>query len=360
MNYTPDGSPIIARQNAPYMIFILILFLIAVFVFLIWIISKVVSNYINSPEYQEKQKNRKTTLKDIKKLQKEYNFPKEEADLLFELCQLMDLPNITYTIKDSQALQELFKTAYFKLMLSGADENKLNLFFRLNYSIELISAKTKSLISTKQIQPETIVFFIADNNEQFPFTLKSNKKDYFELEVPKFFYELKNRPELLHRLRFTFKTANGLSHNFISRIVRYQKNTDGSATIFIAHSDKIVTETHRHFRRQMFDSECTFSAAKKVQNPDGTFSFTISEKKYDGTLSNISGGGCCIKTNLPIQEKQHLALFLPGFSNGLKITGIIKGTRKLPGGFFALHIQFLQLSVEAQNRIFEYVYNYKL
>lgn len=360
MNYTPDGSLITARQNAPVFLIITGLLILAVLIFLIWIVSRAISKYKTSPEYQEKQKSRPTTFKDIKFLKNEYKIPNEESDLLFEICQLMNLPNIVYLIKDNLKMQEIFKSAYFKLQASGCDSKKLNLLFKLNYFTEIISAQSKKLISTKQIPVSTIVFYVSETNEQFPFTVLENTNDYFLLEVPNFFFNLDNRPDLLNRVRFTFKSQNGLSHNFISRITRYQKNPDGTTVIFVSHTEKLITETHRHFRRETFDCDCKFSSAQKIQKNDGSIGFKISEKKYAGKISNISGGGCCIKTNLPIQEKQYIALFLSQIAEGLSVTGLIRGTRKLPTGEFALHIQFLELPIEAQNKIFEFVYKYKL
>lgn len=360
MPYSPDGSPILARQNAPIFIIIAVLVLIAAILFLIWFLSKQISKYYSSEEYLEKERTRVTNSKDIHKLQEEYNIPKEEASLLLELCQKNSIPNLTFLIKDNTQIQEVFKNAYFELTKNNASPEKINLFFKLNYTMELISAQTKKYLSTRQIPLSTIVFYISNEGEQYPFTLIANTKDCFALEIPKFFYNLKTKPNILERIKFTFKSQNGLSHNFISRIMRYQENPEGNATMYVAHSENLITETHRHFKREMFDDICYFSSAQKVQDKSGAIAYTVSEKNYKGSLSNISGGGCCIKTNLPIAEKQNLAVLFPNIVEDKKILGIIKGTRKLPNGLFALHIQFIDITIDVQNKILAYVYKYKL
>ncbi len=68
MPYSPNGSPIMARQNAPVFIIIIVLLLIAALIFLVWLLSKQISNYYNSEEYLEKERTRPTNAKDIKKL----------------------------------------------------------------------------------------------------------------------------------------------------------------------------------------------------------------------------------------------------------------------------------------------------
>lgn len=360
MPYSPDGSPILARQNAPVFIIVIILILIAAVLFLVWLISKQISKYYSSEEYLEKERTRPTNAKDIKKLKDEYNIPKEEADLLFELCHKQEIPNLTFTIKDNLKIQEIFKNAYFDLIKNNASAEKINLFFKLNYTMELISAQTKKYLSTRQIPLSTVVFYISEEGEQYPFNLIANTKECFALEIPKFFYNLKTKPDILVRIKFTFKSPNGLSHNFATRIMRYQENPDGNATMYVSHSENLITETHRHFKREMFDDICYFSSAQKIADTSGNITFKISDKKYKGSLSNISGGGCCIKTNLPIAEKQNLSVVFPNITSELNILGIIKGTRKLPTGLFALHIQFIDISIDAQNKVLAYVYKYKL
>lgn len=361
MNFTPNGSPLQARQNAPVLAIIICILLVAIFIFLLWLVSKKISEYFNSPEYQEKQRTRPTTQKDIKRIAEENRIPQDQADLLFEICKKYKLPNFNFIIKDYPQITEIFKKTYFDFRSEGASEEKLNLFFKLHFSLEIACAQTKKFLSTRQIPLETVLFYISETGEQYPFTLVANNKDYFALEIPNFFFNLKDKPEVLKKLRFTFKSSNGLSHSFGSRIMRYQKNEDNKVFMHIAHSEQLITEAQRHFRREMFDETCFFYPVKAlIGDNDLEPTFVISEKKYEGRLSNISGGGCCIKSKLPILEKQHLAVVFPNITGETKTTGIIKGTRKLPDQSFALHIQFLNISIECQNQILAYVYKYHL
>lgn len=361
MNYTPNGSPLQARQNAPIFALILLIVLVIAVVFLVWFISKKISDYLNSDEYLEKQKTRPTTQKDINKIVEENHIPKDEGNLLFEICKKYKLPNFTFILKDNAQIAEIFKKAYFDFLSDNVDDLKLNLLFKLQFSLEKACAQTKKYLSTRLIPLDTTLFYISPAGEQFPFTLTTNTKDYFSLEIPNFFYNLKEKPEILDKVRFTFRSQNGLSHNFISRVMRYQKNADNKILMNLTHSENLITESQRHFKREMFDEECFFFPVKVLSEEDDKEpSYVISEKKYEGRLSNISGGGCCIKTKLPIIEKQHLAVMFPSITGQNKTVGIIKGTRKLPDQTFALHIQFKNISIESQNKILAYVYKYHL
>ena len=79
-----------------------------------------------------------------------------------------------------------------------------------------------------------------------------------------------------------------------------------------------------------------------------------------GKLSNISAGGCCIQTDLPVKDKQYICVSLPSMGIKERLFGVIKNTRKLPTGLSTLHIQFVDISLESQNKIFTLVYKFEL
>mgnify|MGYP003291768729 CR=1 FL=1 len=359
MEYSPGSTPILARANLPVMTIVIILLIIAVAITLVWIISKNFYDYKKSPEYLEKLKARLSTYKDVKRLATEYNIPEAETALLWSICRHNKVPNIYYYVRDNAQTEKLFHDVYFQLKNANITPEKFNNFFKLQYSIELITAQTKTLISTRQIPVNTVLFYLTNDSEKFPFTLVESTKEAMILEIPEFFYKSPNKPELLERSRYVFKTENGLTYNFISRTMRYEENKDtGKILMLVAHTENLATQMHRHFRREMFDDQCFFSSVKK--GTDKKEKYIVSEKKYEGQLSNISGGGCCIKTDLPVKENQLIAMDFPKIQVKEQVIGIIKRTRKLPTGTFALHIQFLDISLESQNMIMAYVYKYEL
>ena len=97
----------------------------------------------------------------------------------------------------------------------------------------------------------------------------------------------------------------------------------------------------------------------KISNVSNRPIITTS-KYYNGKLINISGGGCCIKTNLPIKEKQNIGVKVPFLELETPLFGIIKKTRRLPDGNFAIHIQFIKYTLKEQNKILAFVYKFAL
>lgn len=359
-----SGSPIEARQtHAPDVIIIIILLaILAALLGIAFIIFKKISDYYKSDAYLEKEQTRKTKYKDIVKLAKEHNLTQADSNILWEVCQITNCNNILFFIKSNTEVNELFHTAYDIMKQENKfTEKSMNDFFVCQFKLELIVAQTKKFLSTRQIPPETVIFYISPEGEQYPFTVTQNQKDFFTAEIPEFIFKSPRKPALLTRTRFTFKTPDGLSYNLITRIIRYNEGNDGKFYMIISHSEQLESQAQRHFKREFFEKECLFSSVKQNEKPKkGEEQYIVSEKEYAGKITNISAGGCCIQTELPIKENQLIGVHLPDSGIEETIIGIIRRTRRLPTGKLALHIQFLQISLAATNRIYTLVYKYEL
>lgn len=359
-----SGSPLEARMThrGDMAIIIILLVIFAVILGIAFIVFMRIKNYYKSEQYLEKERNRKTKYKDIQKLTKDNNLSQSEASILWDICRITQCSNILYSVKSNLEVNELFRNAYNIMKEQNLlTEPKLNDFFTCLFKLEMIVAQTKKVLSTRQIPPSSVIFFISDAGEQYPFTVIQNQKDFFTAEIPEFIYSTPRRPPLLTRSRFTFKTSDGLSYNLITRIIRYNEGNDGKFYMVLSHSEQLECQAQRHYKRDFFEKECHFKSVKHIDKPQKSESeYTFSEKSYQGKLTNISAGGCCIQTDLPIKEKQYIGVILPDTGIDETIVGMIRRTRRLPTGKLALHIQFVQISLATKNRIHTLVYKYEL
>ena len=359
-----SGKPVEARieHRGDIAIILIILIVIAAILGIAFVIWMRIKNYYKSEAYIEKERSRKTKLKDIQKLAKENNLSQKDINTLWEICRITNTNNILYSIKSNNEVNELFHTAYdiMKQQNLFTDE-KMNDFFTTLFKLELIVAQFKKVLSTRQIPEKSVIFYISNEGEQYPFTVTQNLKDFFTAEIPDFLYKSPRRPQLLTRSRFTFKTADGLSYNLVTRIIRYNEGNDGKYYMVLSHSEQLECQAQRHFKREFFEHECKFKAVKVSESADKEITqFNFSEKEYTGKITNISAGGCCIQTDLPIKEKQYIGIMLQETGIEETIVGIIRRTRRLPTGKLALHIQFVQISLATKNRINTLVYKYEL
>ncbi len=359
LEYQAGNSPLEARTSFPIGLFFLFLAIFAVILTVVYIIHKKHQTYLQSDSYKEKERNRLTTKKDINFIVKENNLTPEQGDMLWEICQLTESKNIIYQLKDNNDISALFQKAYNIFKERNDSDDKLFDFFILLYKMETIVAKNKAVTNTKFIPISTVIFFL-NGGEQLPFPLIKNTEDSFYLEIPEFLYNSPRRPKILARSRFTFKTNQGLSYNFVARIMRYENNTPGQFLMVVGHTDNLQSQIQRHYKRDYFERKCSFSPIQISKDDINGDHYIYSPKKYDGSVTNLSAGGCCIQTDMPIKEGQHLRVFIPDLNTNENIIGVIKKTRRLPITGYAIHIQFLRISIKSQNRIFSLVYKYEI
>ena len=221
-------------------------------------------------------------------------------------------------------------------------------------------AKKRKIISTKQINPSSVVFYITKEGDSLPFYCVENTSEYFSVEIPDFFLQKKDKPNTLDKIYFTYKPQNGLSYCFSTRILRYTKLEDKNLMV-LSHSDNIYAELQRNNKRKAIDYPCFFTSIKKEEiDKKSEITYIFNENYHEGKLINISGGGCCLNTSLPIKENQKLGIKIPLLDLTSPIVGLIKKTRKMPDGTFALHIQFIKFSTKEQNKILAFIYGFDL
>lgn len=358
--YQAGTSPLEARGSFPLGIFFLVIAIIAALIAIVYILIKRRQDYLNSNEYKEKERNRPTARKDITFIEKENGLTKEQANMLWDICEISNAKNIIYQLKDNNEISELFRTAYNIYRQEDASDQKIFDFFTLLYKMETIVAKNKAVTNTKFIPTSTVIFYLSDGGEQLPFPVVKNTNDGFFLEIPQFLFESPRKPKILARSRFTFKTNQGLSYNFVARIIRYD-NIGEQYLMVVGHTDNLTSQVQRHFKRDYFERDCSFSPILMNKNrTDNDDVFIYSSKIYQGKCTNLSGGGCCIQTDMPIKEGQNLRVIIPDLETDENIIGVIKKTRRLPIIGYAIHIQFLRISLKSQNRIFSLVYKYEI
>lgn len=362
LNYQMGATPLIARQNLPLFTFLLILAGIFGIIIVISIFVKKHIDYKKSPAFLEKEKNRLTSYKDILKIKNEYFLTDNKKELLWEICRISKCRNFYYLLKScSGEIEDIFHEVYKTFKKKNVPIQKRDDFFTLLYKMQSIIAEIKTISSTKAIPISAIIFYITETGEQLPLYLVKNTKDGFFLEIPEFLFNSNKKPKTMERCRFTYKTNNGLSYNFVARAIRYDTSNDQQTLMVVSHTEDLICQVQRHYKREYLEETCMFSPVQinKTKTENNNM-FIYSTKEYKGKVTNISAGGCCIQTNLPIRENQHMSISFPSLEINGRIIGVIKRTRKLQNGMFALHIQFINITLETKVQIYEYVNNYTI
>lgn len=351
------GSPILARQTAPlFLVFLIFLILVAISFIFFLIVQKIIK-YKKSNKYLQKEQNRKANASDIKKISELAHFSTIQSSIFTDVCKITNAQNPLFLLKSNLDVIELFRKAYFPLKNKYSDE-KMNDFFSTLFNTETMVAQTKTYSSTKQIRAASTLFFLSEETEQYPLEIVNNTNDFLSLSLPAFLYNANRFPKALSKVKFIYKTVDGLSFCFVTRIIRYDKISDEKILMIISHCDKLILQVQRHSRREYVNKKCLFSPVKLIN--DVKEQYFISKQSYEGNLSNISFGGCCIQTELPIKERQLISISIPSYQIEDQIIGLILKTKKLPNELFNLHIKFKSISAKTKNRLGSIIYKFEI
>ena len=350
-------TPLSSRQNPIIYAVLLIALVIIAVCAAVWFLMLMKKKTEENPEWIEAEKKRPTKHSDIIRLSKLYAINQNDIPLLWAICKTYQVPNLFYSIKRFDELDCVFKQAYNDFKIDG-QKQKINRLFLLKFKLDKIFAESVNISSTAALSADTKLSLVLQNGTKIGGTVKDNAKDYIAVSLPQEFLNSKERPEPLEKAAFTFHSPTGMPYAFITRIIRYEKKDDGELMI-ISHSTDLIKKTQRSFKRKSVKEPCRIASVKTEKDKNGVTAYIPTGNKISTTLLNISGGGCCISSSLPIKEGQVIYTEFDLFDGSYPAIGKIVKTRKsLTEGVYNLHIHFINISVEVQNKILAKVYSY--
>ncbi len=354
------GSPLAARQTAlPYTVMAFALVGIGV-LFLLWIVWKILQKRKESPEYIEAQKNRPTTIKDVQALTKKISLTRQEALLLYNICFRQKARNIYYLWNDEEYLDGLLREEFLRLRQKNA-ETDIYEVFKLKSRLERIERMQHSIPSSHNIPEGETLTLPATGGRFYSFKIRKNDQDSLVLEVPKNLEGTEFCPKPLDKIVMTYMTKRGTQYVLSSRVIRFQHGAGGVHEMVINHSNAVSMQNRRQWKRINIGNKCLFSAVEEKTGRRGEVTYSPKENKYEGTLADVSAGGCMIKTQLPIKRDQKLwiKINLPERGEFEAYGLIVSAQKNNETNEFALHISFIEIDEKDRNDIFAFVYNYQ-
>lgn len=353
------GSPLAARQTAlPYTVMAFALVGIGV-LFLLWIVWKILQKRKESPEYIEAQKNRPTTIKDVQALTKKISLTRQEALLLYNICFRQKARNIYYLWNDEEYLDGLLREEFLRLRQKNAESDVYEIF-KLKSRLERIERMQHSIPSSHNIPEGETLTLPATGGRFYSFKIRKNDQDSLVLEVPKNLEGTEFCPKPLDKIVMTYMTKRGTQYVLSSRVIRFQHGAGGVHEMVINHSNAVSMQNRRQWKRINIGNKCLFSAVEEKTGRRGEVTYSPKENKYEGTLADVSAGGCMIKTQLPIKRDQKLwiKINLPERGEFEAYGLIVSAQKNNETNEFALHISFIEIDEKDRNDIFAFVYNY--
>jgi c-di-GMP-binding flagellar brake protein YcgR len=120
--------------------------------------------------------------------------------------------------------------------------------------------------------------------------------------------------------------------------------------------------THRRFRRKQLELECGFymvhlEVIKKKAPPK----LTVEKRRSPGTITDLSVGGCAIKTALSIPAGSRLKIEFEDYEDNMLVSalGQVLRINRSGASHSIMHIKFLKVPRKAMNIINALVFEYK-
>lgn len=356
LDFQAGGSPLAARMNPIIYTAILWGLIVIGILFAIGLLLNKLKEYKETPEWLEKEKIRPTKKKDIDTFARKHLLKENEADFLWKLCRKYKITNILYAVTNLDTIEPFFEQYYLENKDGSAQD--INLMFRVKFRLERVFAASVTISSTKALTKETRISEIFPDGSKLPFAIFENAKDYLIIAITKEFYDSETKPQNLEKVAFTFHSETGMRYAFVSRILRYEQKGE-NYLMFVSHSNDLITKQQRNFKRILTSEKCKIASVSTETNRKNEKYYVPAEKKFDCILTNLSGGGCCISTTLPIKEGQMIYVELSLDLDQVGVFGkIIKTRKSQTQGLFNIHIMFDNISLENQNKILAKVYGY--
>ncbi|MBQ9238975.1 MAG: PilZ domain-containing protein [Treponema sp.] len=356
-NTNGNGLPLLARQNTSvYLILVFAAIIIALFFVIRFFINRMRQRRA-TPEWQAAQKNRPPLRADINRLATAISLSKEEAAVLWKICRDTKAPNVYYLVHEPKKLDAVFKAAYSTMSQRNEAPSIITALFKVRHHIERDIGSADTMTSTTPLREGMRLLCITPSGRQVGCLVHRNTAEGLLLAIPEQFLNSTDRPGELTKAVFLFTLPPLVRYAFSARIVRYEHGVNGTPGMFISHSTDVKVQAQRSSRRLDCSYETVFYAV--IPDRSSGTAFVRKEKAHHGTIVNISGGGCCISTALPIKENQLLDIEIP-IRQALRGTAIgrIVETRNIDGNQFALHIAFIQIEPTFQNTLYALAYGY--
>ncbi len=358
-----SGSPLLARQNIAQWagIIFLIVFILGLF-FAIAVLIKALHKH-SSPEWASKQQDRPTKLKNVNAVAQKYHLSKDEKNMLWEICRTQIAQNIEYLIHDHEKLTELFRNHYLYLLGKNESEETIALLFTLLYRLEQAHAVSREINSSRNIPDGTDLTYIDQSGRKYLLKLLRHDKDAQYVQPSDLFRSLEAKPKELEKITLYFVLPENMHYKMLARIIRYQTAADGTFQMLLTHSNDVFRFNRRQSKRLSVNLKCQFASVDieiKNKNRIGEIVYSPSEKKYEGMLSDISSGGCSLITSLPLKKDQYIYIEfnIDKLHDDNAIGILCAGQKMQDNGIYLMHIKFIKIALDIQNRIRAYIYNF--
>jgi c-di-GMP-binding flagellar brake protein YcgR len=302
----------------------------------------------------------------ISKVKKLYDLDKDQVKLLEYIFRNEGISDPIAFMSNVSSVDRVFKKTYKTIEKRSTSEAELQNFLTVLFSVrnivELTQGDTPISSSTRQISENMAAVLTNQKQETFPVKVLSSKGNNILVNCPCNALGTPLKFSAGQKVTLSFFTKSSKGFSFNTNIVGTVDTAKGFA-LQLAHSNKVNKSlVQRRFKRQDVSMSSDFFMVNIHEVRKGwkkEKKMIVAPQKYRGTITNISLGGCALKTGTLIQAGTRLKISFEN-DDGLSISalGLVLRVNRSGAASITLHIKFLKVPRRSQNAICAMVFEY--
>lgn len=304
---------------------------------------------------------RKFSIFSMFKIRSMYGLSHEQAKVLDFVLKSNGVTDPERTVANPSVLDKCFKQTYRQLeKSSGSDDGsneKIAMLFSARNAIEVVHNTSPASASAQNLSSGMEVVLSADQ-ASYQVKVISTPKNSVLVEVPSTSIGSPVRFPKGTRVKLAFVTKNSKSFSLNCQIVDTENTSFGPALV-LSRSQEVKAMTQRRFRRKQVILDCGFfmvnvEETKRNKPPK----LTVDRRRMSGTITDISIGGCGIKTQVPATAGSRLKIEFDAHRGAIAVLGQVLRVNRIGLSYSVMHIRFLKVPRKAVNEISAVVYDY--
>ena len=293
-------------------------------------------------------------------VRKSYGLNKEQSKLLEQIFRINAVQDPGLVLGSPATLDRFFKRAY-RLILENmitdeeAQQKMLRLFTLRNI---LESAPNLTEISPGSIAADTPAILAIDK-DSYSVKVLSSRGQNIITNIPKSSLGTPLRIQKGTKITLSFftKSSSGFAYegNITGTI-----NTDFGQGLQITHNRRPKPLIKRKTRRRELNVKCEFYMVNLVETGKGrkkTSKLVVSNKRFSGTILDISIGGCSMRISAQVPMGSRIKLNLNYYDSQISVLGqVLRSNRS--GTSIIAHVKFIKVPKRAFNSINSLVFGF--
>jgi len=299
----------------------------------------------------------------MRRVAKTYRLNHDQAKALEFVLKSNGVVDPERTVANPAALDKHFKRTFKQLENSAGSEEeaqqKIALLFSVRNAIDIQHNTSASSPSSQRIYTG-MAATLSINQESFSVKVISSKGDTVHVDCPRNAIGSLIKFPKGTKVNLAFFTKDGKGFSFDSQVIGITDTSFGPA-LHLSHTHEAKAMTQRRFRRTNAAVNCDFYMVRvedlRNRKPP---KMIVDTRKMSGSVTDISIGGCAIKTPVAIPAGSRLKIEFDYDRSPVPVAVLGQVLRINRSGISntIIHIKFLKVPRKAMNAINTLVFEY--